>query len=76
MTDESKIQYCQTMILAIRVLNRQITNLQYQLAAFADAASYVRINEVEDLIRHRSHLDGLLYAATQVIEDEHKNKDE
>lgn len=74
MTDEAKANYSHTMILAIRVLNRQITNLQYQLAMFADAANFVRINEVAALIGQRSHLDGALYAATQVIDNEHKEE--
>lgn len=74
MTDEAKGKYIHTMTLAIRVLNRQIVNLQYQVASFADAASYVYNNDIEALIGHRSELDGQLYAATQVIENEHKEE--
>lgn len=72
MTDEEKAKRIHTFTLAIRVLNRQIINLQYQLANFADAANFIHNNEVEALIENRSHLDGMLYSATQVIENEHK----
>jgi len=72
MTDEEKAKRIHTFTLAIRVLNRQIVNLQYQLARFADSASFIHNNNVEKLIENRSQLDGDLYAATQVIENEHK----
>jgi len=72
MTDEEKTRRIHIFTTAIRVLNRQIVNLQYQLAQFADSASFIHNNEIEKLIEHRSQLDGDLYAATQVIENEHK----
>jgi len=72
MTDEDKAKRIHTMILASKVLNRKIVNLQYQIAKFLESANYIAIGNIDQIIAQRSQLDGDLYAATQVIENEHK----
>ena len=75
MTNEEKEKRIHTMILASRILNRKIVNLQYQMANFLDDANFLRINDVSAIIAYRDQLDGDLYAATEVIENEHKKSE-
>ena len=72
MTNEEKTKRIKTMLLAIRVLNRKITNLYYQASSFTDAAIFMILNDVDQLIDKQNELDGEYYAANQVIENEHK----
>lgn len=70
MTNEEKMKRVHTMILAIRVINRKIVNMKYQIAQFADSANFLLTNDVDAIIANRNQLDGDYFAATTIVEEE------
>jgi hypothetical protein len=70
MSDEEKLNKCHTLILAIGVVLRRMTNDAYLLAGYKDAVTFILTKDANDLIAQAHVINDVLSSAVTTIEKE------